>query len=142
MPPQGQRTFTDEDQIKFLLSCIRNSHNGQVDYGTVATETETVSKGAAIKRLARITAKYSMTNADSGNAFTLIVSFNAKSATPGEKGASRGSKDAAKAKPSPKKSVTNAGITKNRAALSKGKKTVGVTVETEDTDDEIYDAEA
>ncbi|MCJ1462301.1 hypothetical protein MMC07_000901 [Pseudocyphellaria aurata] len=49
MPPAS----TDE-QFKFLISCIRYSNNGKVDFTEVANECNIVSKGAAAKRYERM----------------------------------------------------------------------------------------
>ncbi|KAI9744224.1 MAG: hypothetical protein M1818_002376 [Claussenomyces sp. TS43310] len=46
-------TTTDE-HFKFLISCIRYSNNGKVDFGEVAKECKIVSKGAAAKRYERM----------------------------------------------------------------------------------------
>ncbi|KAL9009252.1 MAG: hypothetical protein Q9173_005707 [Seirophora scorigena] len=43
-----------DQQVKFLLSCIRNSVNGKIDFAEVAKECEIVSKGAAAKRYERL----------------------------------------------------------------------------------------
>ncbi|RDW95332.1 hypothetical protein BP5796_01095 [Coleophoma crateriformis] len=40
--------FSNEDQFKFLISCIRHSNNGKVDFSQVAKECQIVSKGAAV----------------------------------------------------------------------------------------------
>ncbi|KAJ9385571.1 hypothetical protein DTO063F5_4164 [Paecilomyces variotii] len=47
------RTNSDE-QLQFLLSCIRYSNNGKVDFTEVAKECKIVSKGAAAKRYERM----------------------------------------------------------------------------------------
>jgi len=49
MPP-----FSPDDQFKFLISCIRYSHHGKVDFTAVARECNIVSKGAASKRYERM----------------------------------------------------------------------------------------
>ncbi|EHY54871.1 hypothetical protein HRR83_005870 [Exophiala dermatitidis] len=45
---------TSDDQLKFLLSCVRHSNNGKVDFVEVANECGVVSKGAAAKRYERL----------------------------------------------------------------------------------------
>ncbi|KAH8593731.1 hypothetical protein B0O99DRAFT_596225 [Bisporella sp. PMI_857] len=45
---------SNEEQFKFLISCIRYSNNGKVDFGQVAQECKIVSKGAAAKRYERM----------------------------------------------------------------------------------------
>ncbi|EXJ93709.1 hypothetical protein A1O1_02102 [Capronia coronata CBS 617.96] len=45
---------TSDDQLKFLLSCVRHSNNGKVDFVEVAKECGVVSKGAAAKRYERL----------------------------------------------------------------------------------------
>ncbi|CAL3966871.1 unnamed protein product [Diplocarpon coronariae] len=45
---------SNEEQFKFLISCIRYSNNGKVDFGQVAKECKIVSKGAAAKRYERM----------------------------------------------------------------------------------------
>ncbi|KAE8381080.1 hypothetical protein BDV26DRAFT_289780 [Aspergillus bertholletiae] len=42
MPP-----ITDAEQIEFLLSCVRHTNSGKVDFEEVAKECNIVSKGAA-----------------------------------------------------------------------------------------------
>jgi hypothetical protein len=42
MPPAGT-----EEQFRFLISCIRYSYNGRIDFTSVADECHIVSKGAA-----------------------------------------------------------------------------------------------
>ncbi|KFZ05791.1 hypothetical protein V501_08014 [Pseudogymnoascus sp. VKM F-4519 (FW-2642)] len=49
MPPA-----TNEEQFRFLISCIRWSNNGKVDFTEVAKECQVVSKGAAAKRYERM----------------------------------------------------------------------------------------
>ncbi|KAI9828891.1 MAG: hypothetical protein M1819_006506 [Sarea resinae] len=49
MPPAS-----NEEQFKFLISCIRYSNNGKVDFGEVAKECSIVTKGAAAKRYERM----------------------------------------------------------------------------------------
>ncbi|KZF20567.1 hypothetical protein L228DRAFT_278693 [Xylona heveae TC161] len=49
MPPAS-----NEEQFKFLISCIRYSNNGKVDFSEVANECGIVSKGAAAKRYERM----------------------------------------------------------------------------------------
>ena len=49
MPPA-----TNEEQFRFLISCIRWSNNGRVDFQEVANECHVVSKGAAAKRYERM----------------------------------------------------------------------------------------
>ncbi|TGO32588.1 hypothetical protein BHYA_0304g00060 [Botrytis hyacinthi] len=45
---------SNEEQFKFLISCIRYSNNGKVDFGQVAKECKIVTKGAAAKRYERM----------------------------------------------------------------------------------------
>ncbi|KAF6232261.1 hypothetical protein HO173_009644 [Letharia columbiana] len=45
---------SNEEQFKFLISCIRYSNNGKVDFTEVAKECNIVSKGAAAKRYERM----------------------------------------------------------------------------------------
>ncbi|RDL33999.1 uncharacterized protein BP5553_08367 [Venustampulla echinocandica] len=45
---------SNEEQFKFLISCIRYSNNGKVDFGEVAKECGIVTKGAAAKRYERM----------------------------------------------------------------------------------------
>ncbi|KAL8827350.1 MAG: hypothetical protein Q9191_003242 [Dirinaria sp. TL-2023a] len=49
MPPASS-----ESQFAFLISCIRYSNNGKVDFTEVARECGIVSKGAAAKRYERM----------------------------------------------------------------------------------------
>ncbi|KAH8820581.1 hypothetical protein F5884DRAFT_866459 [Xylogone sp. PMI_703] len=46
--------ISNEEQFKFLISCIRYSNNGKVDFTEVAKECNIVSKGAAAKRYERL----------------------------------------------------------------------------------------
>ncbi|KAK1143419.1 hypothetical protein N8T08_006747 [Aspergillus melleus] len=43
-----------EGLVQFLLSCIRHSNNGKIDFEAVAGECNIVSKGAAAKRYERL----------------------------------------------------------------------------------------
>ncbi|KIW92922.1 uncharacterized protein Z519_06771 [Cladophialophora bantiana CBS 173.52] len=45
---------TSDDQLKFLLSCVRHASHGRVDFVEVAKECGVVSKGAAAKRYERL----------------------------------------------------------------------------------------
>ncbi|KAB8067534.1 hypothetical protein BDV29DRAFT_163269 [Aspergillus leporis] len=47
--------ITDTEQLEFLLSCIRHSNCGKVDFEGVAKECSIVTKGAAAKRYERLT---------------------------------------------------------------------------------------
>ncbi|KAI1965892.1 hypothetical protein LOZ58_000792 [Ophidiomyces ophidiicola] len=46
--------ISSEEQLNFLLSCVKNSNNGKVNFDLVAKECEIVSKGAAAKRYERL----------------------------------------------------------------------------------------
>ncbi|KAI0025888.1 hypothetical protein F4780DRAFT_234352 [Xylariomycetidae sp. FL0641] len=50
-----------DSQFRFLISCIRNSANGKVDFEKVAAECEVVSKGAAAKRYERLMKQHGIT---------------------------------------------------------------------------------
>ncbi|QKX62417.1 uncharacterized protein TRUGW13939_09578 [Talaromyces rugulosus] len=50
--------ITENDQIQFLLSCVRHSNYGQVDFDPVVEECQIISKGAAAKRLSRLLKRY------------------------------------------------------------------------------------
>ncbi|KIX99272.1 uncharacterized protein Z520_04848 [Fonsecaea multimorphosa CBS 102226] len=45
---------TSDDQLRFLLSCVKHATNGRVDFVEVAKECGVVSKGAAAKRYERL----------------------------------------------------------------------------------------
>ncbi|BDD55859.1 hypothetical protein MPDQ_004871 [Monascus purpureus] len=45
---------SSDEQVQFLLSCIRYSVNGKIDFAEVAKECNIVSKGAANKRYERL----------------------------------------------------------------------------------------
>ncbi|KAL1959062.1 hypothetical protein VTO42DRAFT_3303 [Malbranchea cinnamomea] len=47
------RTSSDE-QLNFLIKCVKHSNNGKVDFQAVADECGIVSKGAAAKRYERL----------------------------------------------------------------------------------------
>ncbi|KAL9126131.1 MAG: hypothetical protein Q9217_004775 [Psora testacea] len=49
-----QKVVSSEDQFKFLISCIRHSDNGKVDFQKVAHECTIVTKAAAAKRYERM----------------------------------------------------------------------------------------
>ncbi|GIJ84731.1 hypothetical protein Asppvi_003582 [Aspergillus pseudoviridinutans] len=52
-------TPTNPDEtVQFLLSCIRYSNSGKVDFSEVAKECNIVSKGAAAKRYERLIKAY------------------------------------------------------------------------------------
>ncbi|KAI9883819.1 MAG: hypothetical protein M1823_004403 [Watsoniomyces obsoletus] len=44
----------NDEQFKFLISCIRHANNSKVDFAAVARECGIVSKGAAAKRYERM----------------------------------------------------------------------------------------
>ncbi|KAI9784691.1 MAG: hypothetical protein M1816_000756 [Peltula sp. TS41687] len=44
----------NDEQFKFLISCIRHANNSKVDFAAVAKECGIVSKGAAAKRYERM----------------------------------------------------------------------------------------
>ncbi|MCJ1387207.1 hypothetical protein MMC18_000047 [Xylographa bjoerkii] len=46
--------LNNDEQFKFLISCIRYSNNGKVDFSEVAKECAIVTKGAAAKRYERM----------------------------------------------------------------------------------------
>ncbi|MCJ1244214.1 hypothetical protein MMC30_001412 [Trapelia coarctata] len=46
--------LNNDEQFKFLISCIRWSNNGKVDFTEVAKECKIVTKGAAAKRYERL----------------------------------------------------------------------------------------
>ncbi|RAH67042.1 uncharacterized protein BO66DRAFT_473716 [Aspergillus aculeatinus CBS 121060] len=52
--PRAPR-LTADDQVQFLLSCIRNATGGgKIDFANVAKECDIVTKGAAAKRYERL----------------------------------------------------------------------------------------
>ncbi|KAI1425611.1 hypothetical protein F5Y12DRAFT_714106 [Xylaria sp. FL1777] len=57
MPPT-----TDSDQFRFLISCIRHSSAGKVDFEEVRKECNIISKGAAAKRYERLMKTHGITN--------------------------------------------------------------------------------
>ncbi|KAL6860290.1 hypothetical protein ACO1O0_004317 [Amphichorda felina] len=86
------------EQVKFLLSCIRNTNNGRPDFSAVATELSIVSKAAAQKRYERMLKAH---NAAAANP----PSPTDTEATPNKNSASRkrGAGDAASDEPPVKK---------------------------------------
>ncbi|KAI9931476.1 hypothetical protein MW887_010051 [Aspergillus wentii] len=46
--------ITSDEQFQFLISCIRFSNGGKVDFAEVAKECNIVTKGAAAKRYERL----------------------------------------------------------------------------------------
>ncbi|KAL8824406.1 MAG: hypothetical protein Q9170_008168, partial [Blastenia crenularia] len=54
-PTPGKKgKISADDQLKFLLSCLRFSVSGKIDFTEVATECKIVTKGAAAKRYERL----------------------------------------------------------------------------------------
>ncbi|ODH27249.1 hypothetical protein ACO22_04246 [Paracoccidioides brasiliensis] len=45
---------SSDEQLNFLLKCVKHSSNGKVDFAEVAAECNIVSKGAAAKRYERL----------------------------------------------------------------------------------------
>ncbi|OJJ74886.1 hypothetical protein ASPBRDRAFT_52874 [Aspergillus brasiliensis CBS 101740] len=52
-PSKGTR-ITPDEQLQFLLSCIRHSNSGKIDFTAVAEECNIVTKAAAAKRYERL----------------------------------------------------------------------------------------
>ncbi|KAL9636446.1 MAG: hypothetical protein Q9164_002810 [Protoblastenia rupestris] len=48
------KVVNNDDQFKFLISCIRHSDNGKIDFQKVADECTIVTKAAAAKRYERM----------------------------------------------------------------------------------------
>ncbi|PKY04734.1 hypothetical protein P168DRAFT_281111 [Aspergillus campestris IBT 28561] len=53
--------ISEHDATKFLLSCVRHSNNGKINFEEVATECGITSKGAAAKRYERLVKAHSST---------------------------------------------------------------------------------
>ncbi|KAI9835960.1 MAG: hypothetical protein M1837_003572 [Sclerophora amabilis] len=53
---------SNDEQFKFLISCIRNANNSKVDFAEVAKECGIVSKGAAAKRYERMMKAHGINN--------------------------------------------------------------------------------
>ncbi|KAI0541361.1 hypothetical protein GGR58DRAFT_510953 [Xylaria digitata] len=64
--PTGTATDTDS-QFRFLISCIRHSTAGKVDFEEVRKECEIVSKGAAAKRYERLMKAHNITTGAAAN---------------------------------------------------------------------------
>ncbi|KAF2972323.1 hypothetical protein GQX73_g1350 [Xylaria multiplex] len=64
--PTGTATDTDS-QFRFLISCIRHSTAGKVDFEEVRKECEIVSKGAAAKRYERLMKAHNITTGTTVN---------------------------------------------------------------------------
>ncbi|PLB41542.1 uncharacterized protein BDW47DRAFT_122584 [Aspergillus candidus] len=56
--------ISEQDATKFLLSCVRHSNNGKINFEEVATECGITSKGAAAKRYERLVKAHSSTTND------------------------------------------------------------------------------
>ncbi|KAJ5115302.1 hypothetical protein NUU61_001061 [Penicillium alfredii] len=59
MPPSA----TEKEQIGFLVNCIKNTHNGKVDWEGVASDLNIISKAAASKRYSRLLQAYELNSA-------------------------------------------------------------------------------
>ncbi|QSZ33719.1 hypothetical protein DSL72_005290 [Monilinia vaccinii-corymbosi] len=87
---------SNEEQFKFLISCIRYSNNGKVDFGQVAKECKIVTKGAAAKRYERMMRSHGIApNAASikpapGSSTTTSSSSSTPTSTPRSKSRCRG----------------------------------------------------
>lgn len=54
-------TQNPEDQVKFLVTCIKYSSGGKVDFASVAADLEIVTKAAAAKRYERLLKAHGIT---------------------------------------------------------------------------------
>ncbi|RAH62098.1 hypothetical protein BO85DRAFT_516644 [Aspergillus piperis CBS 112811] len=52
--PSKPNRITPEEQLQFLLSCIRHSNSGKIDFTVVAQECNIITKAAAAKRYERL----------------------------------------------------------------------------------------
>ncbi|KAI9800445.1 MAG: hypothetical protein M1833_003331 [Piccolia ochrophora] len=79
MPPS---TSSHEDQFDFLISCIKHSVNGKIEWDEVAKDRNIISKAAAAKRYERLMKAHGISNT-SGNVATAQSSPKAaKASTP------------------------------------------------------------
>ncbi|KAI9671194.1 MAG: hypothetical protein M1817_003701 [Caeruleum heppii] len=62
MPPTN-----NDDQFKFLISCIRHANNSKVNFAAVADECGVISKGAAAKRYERMMKAHGITPSGSAS---------------------------------------------------------------------------
>ncbi len=63
MPP----TLSTDEKFKFLISCIRWSNNGKIDYARVAEDNKLPSKGAAYIKYRRIMQAHGLVVSKSGS---------------------------------------------------------------------------
>ncbi|CRG89780.1 hypothetical protein PISL3812_06819 [Talaromyces islandicus] len=139
--------LTENDQIEFLLSCIRHSNYGQVDFDHVVKECQIVSKGAAAKRLSRLFQRYPAVSKPAsggdGNTTTTTASNTPKPATDGDdalEDTTAGKKSGKGGSPAKKSSTTAGsgagavipagGVTKKSASPAKRRAKKGKTITT------------
>ncbi|PNY28830.1 Uncharacterized protein TCAP_01249 [Tolypocladium capitatum] len=87
------------EQVKFLVSCIRNATSGKPDFSAVATELEIVSKAAAQKRYERLLKAHDI----NGTKATAIKTGKDGEATPTPQSTPQKRKTPRKAATDPKK---------------------------------------
>ncbi|KAI4237623.1 MAG: hypothetical protein LQ352_007933 [Teloschistes flavicans] len=78
---------SNDELVKFLISCIRHGVNGKIDFDAVAKECDIVSKGAAAKRYERLLKAHNIIPAAALNPRDASVASvkRSKPATPKEK---------------------------------------------------------
>ncbi|CAK37075.1 hypothetical protein AnigIFM63604_010327 [Aspergillus niger] len=65
--PTKPTRITPDEQLHFLLSCIRHSNSGKIDFTTVAKECSIVTKAAAAKRYERLLKSHGINTSGSGS---------------------------------------------------------------------------
>ncbi|RJE19929.1 hypothetical protein PHISCL_07732 [Aspergillus sclerotialis] len=99
-------TTTVEEQFQFLISCIKHSREGKVNFEAVAQECDIISKGAAAKRYERLMKAHGIHPS----------SFPSKG-----KGKENGNSDGA-ATPAKRKANSSAAATPRKTSVKKSKK--------------------
>ncbi|GLA61681.1 hypothetical protein AtubIFM56815_002540 [Aspergillus tubingensis] len=152
--PSKPNRITPEEQLQFLLSCIRHSNSGKIDFTVVAQECNIITKAAAAKRYERLLKSHGIntsggslpsanntptkkrTGASSTSTTTATESTTPSTPTKGRKRKADGISDASKkAKGLKKMAVARA------EKLMQKKQHDGVGIKKEEDDDETEEDE-
>ncbi|PYH36834.1 uncharacterized protein BO87DRAFT_452857 [Aspergillus neoniger CBS 115656] len=152
--PSKPNRITPEEQLQFLLSCIRHSNSGKIDFTVVAQECNIITKAAAAKRYERLLKSHGIntsggplssanntpakkrTGASSTSNTTATESTTTSTPTKGRKRKADGISDASKkAKGLKKMAVARA------ESLMQKKQHAGVGIKKEEDDDETEEDE-
>ncbi|MCJ1307186.1 hypothetical protein MMC25_000832 [Agyrium rufum] len=77
---------TAEQQLQFIMCCIKHSENGKVDFAKVALKCDIISKGAAAKRYERLMKQYDINPAQSSPRDAVVASNPKKRSKDASKG--------------------------------------------------------